>query len=245
MIIDQYFQAVAQLQDNIRAGQLPAIRQAADILAATVAQGGSVHLFDTGHIVDSELLNRAGGFTFYRRFRYDLTVSSDARPRPQRTAKEKTGCQEGLAALALQKGQVLPGDAMIIGSVSGKTVNVIDLALACRDMGVKVIALTSVTYSSQVPSMHSCGKHLYELADCVIDNCAPYGDAMLKVNGLDSPFIPASGLAAVYILWALSAQLADQLLARGIQPGVLRSVNYEPNRQYNERLQKQYQEKGY
>ena len=242
---EKFYTAVEELQKKIRDTDNDKIEKAAQLMADSIEHDGTIHLFDTGHIIDMEIINRAGGLELMRPFKYNLNVISNDRKREERTKKEKSTSIEGLAALALNQGDVLPGDVMVIGSVSGKTINVIDLALACKKMGVKVIALTSVEYSSKVDAPHSSCKHLYEVADIVLDNCAPYADAMLEIEGLDSKFIPASGLAAAYIMWALNADLVDKLLEKGIQPGVLRSVNYEPNRQYNIDLNKRYKEKGY
>ena len=242
---ERFYEAVEALQKKIRDTDNTKIHEAAKLMADSIEHDGTIHLFDTGHIIDMEIINRAGGLELMRPFKYNLNVVSNDRKRVERTKKEKSTSIEGLATLALNQADILPGDVMVIGSVSGKTINVIDLALACKKMGVKVIALTSVEYSSQVDTPHSCGKHLYEVADIVLDNCAPYADAMLEVKGLDSKFIPASGLAAAYIMWALNADLVDILIEKGIQPSVLRSVNYEPNRIHNEELKKIYSDKGY
>ena len=175
-----------------------------------------------------------------RRFRYGLDLVSYTSDR-----EVENDSVEGLAKIALGKANIVKGDVMIIGSVSGKTVNVIDLAMACIEKGIKVIVVTSVTYSSQVESFHSSGKRLFELGDVVIDNCAPYGDAMMTIEGVESPFIPASGLAAAYIMWAVCADLLEKLMSKGIQPGILRSVNFEPNRIYNIELNGLYKKRSY
>lgn len=240
MLKKLFFERVDQLQEEIRDTQSKNIEDAAEIIADSISHGGCVHLFDTGHIIDSEIFNRAGGFELMRRFRYNLDIVSSTSNR-----EVENDSVEGLAKIALQKANIVKGDVMIIGSVSGKTVNVIDLAEACREKGIKVIVVTSITYSKQVESMHSSGKRLFELGDVVIDNCAPYGDAMMNVDGIDSPFVPASGIAAAYIMWALNAELLEKLLALGITPGILRSVNYEPNRIYNLELAEQYKKCGF
>ena len=238
---ERYYKAVDELFAKIRATQDDKIEQAAAMMADCVANGGCIHLFDTGHIINSELLNRAGGFVLMRRFSYNLNVDSDVRKRDRSAIKTD---QEGLAMYALRSSGVLPGDVMVIGSVSGKTPNVIDLALACREFGVKVIAVTSVTYSSQLETPHSCGKRLFELADIVLDNCSPFGDAMLPVEGVEKPFSPASGLAAAYIMWAVANQLLEDLLAKGITPSILGSVNYPENVEFNNALYKRYENEG-
>lgn len=233
-----YYQATESLFETIRNTQDENITRAATLMADAVANDGCIHLFDTGHIIDMEILNRAGGFELMRRFKYDLAITGNARVRQERD-KEKS--MEGLALYALRKGDVMPGDVMVIGSVSGKTSNVVDLAVECKKMGVKTITISSHTYSSQLESEHSSKKRLFELGDVNIDNCAPWGDAMLDVEGLDSKFIPASGLAAAYIMWGINADLADALLVKNIKPGILRSVNHFPNRAYNIKLGEDYQ----
>ena len=176
-----------------------------------------------------------------RRFRYHNGVESSGWKRPM---KDKNTSMEGLAAYALRSANILPGDVMVIGSVSGKTLNVIDLALECKNFGVKTIGITSVEYSKTLESGHSCGKRLFELADTAIDNCAPFGDAMLDIDGVEAPFIPASGLAAAYICWALCAELVEKLMEKNITPSILKSVNYPPNVEYNNKLYKRYDEEG-
>lgn len=245
MIKEKFYEKVSNLQKQIRDTQDDYIKEVAQCMYDSILNDGCVHLYDTGHIIDSEIINRAGGLELMRRFRYSLNIESVARPRLERITKEKDTSIEGLAELALHQAQVLPGDVMVIGSVSGKTVNVIDLALACKKMGVKVVAVTSIEYSSQVVSEHSSGKRLYEIADIVLNNCAPYGDAMMEIEGLKAMFIPASGISAAYIMWAVNADLVELFIKHGKSPSILKSVNYEPNIAYNQDLEKKYQEDGF
>ncbi len=242
MIKDKFIEAVDQLQKKLRDTQSENIITAANLIADCALNDGCVHLYDTGHIIDSEIFNRAGGYEMMRRFKFELTVTGTAR---KRSYMEKDESMEGLAKFALRKGDVQKGDVMIIGSVSGKTPNVIDIALACKEMGVKVITISSITYSSQLESMHSSKKHLYEIGDVNIDNCAPYGDAMIEDDRLDSTFIPASGLSAAYLMWMMCADLAEILLERGVKPGILRSVNKPGNHEYNLELAELYQKRSY
>ena len=238
---ERFYDASANLFERIRESQKANIEAAGQMMAESVANGGCIHMFDTGHIIDSELLNRAGGLVLMRRFRYHAGVESSGWNRPM---KGKNSSMEGLAEYALRQGNILPGDIMVIGSVSGKTLNVIDLAVECKKLGVKVIGVTSVEYSKTLESGHSCGKRLFELADVTIDNCAPFGDAMLEVEGVEAPFIPASGLAAAYLCWALCAEFVEKLMEKNITPSILKSVNFPPNAEYNNELYKRYNEKG-
>jgi uncharacterized phosphosugar-binding protein len=109
--------------------------------------------------------------------------------------------------------------------VSGKTANVVELALQARAHGLKVIAITALAYSSKLASEHPSGKHTYEVADLALDNHAPFGDAMMAVEGLDYPICPASGIGAATVMWAVVAGIIEEMLANGLQPTVFPSVN--------------------
>jgi uncharacterized phosphosugar-binding protein len=67
---------------------------------------------------------------------------------------------------------------------------------------------------------------------------------MLNIDGVEAPFIPASGIAAAYICWAVCAELVEKLMEKNITPSILKSVNYPPNIEYNNKLYKRYDEEG-
>jgi uncharacterized phosphosugar-binding protein len=242
MLMNQYFQKVNKLMEKIRNTQTENIRKAAAIIVESIEQGGTVHIFDTGHLINSEMVGRAGGLMLMKALNYNFNVDNKYKERDNRG---KNTSLEGLAGYVLGSSNVIPGDVLIIGSVSGKTVRPVDIALAARELGVKVIALTSLEYSSSLKSEHSCGKRLFELADLVLDNCAPAGDAMVEVEGLDVNICPASGMAAAYIMWALNAELVSQMMQKGMTPSVYMSINKPEGFKYNEEVRKQFMEKGY
>jgi uncharacterized phosphosugar-binding protein len=53
------------------------------------------------------------------------------------------------------------------------------MALLAKEKGHDVIAVTSLEHTAQVQPKHPSGLRLSEIADVVIDNLAPYGDATL------------------------------------------------------------------
>lgn len=241
MLIDRYYERINQQVQTVETTQRDNCLEAGRRMADCVQNGGCIHIFDTGHIINSELINRGGGLVLLRQFKYALTVDNPARKR-DRSGLDTS--MEGLAAYAIKASGAMPGDVLFIGSVSGKTANVVDLALAAKDFGMTVIAVTSLTYSREVASEHSSGKRLFECADIVLDNCAPAAEAMMPVEGLDAPFAAASGISAALLLWSTCAACIDELLARGIKPSVLRSNNFPGGIDYNEGLYKRYEETG-
>jgi uncharacterized phosphosugar-binding protein len=219
------------------------IEEAAKAISGAMTDGKAIHIYDTGHILDSELICRAGGLVAFKALRVQFDVQDEVRCRPADQGKNRS--LEGLMHFVLKKSNAHPGDVLIIGSVSGKGVLPVDLALAAKEFGLKVIALTSVAYSSLLTSDHSSGKRLFEISDICIDNCAPPFDAMIEVPNLGLSICPASGLSAATIMWAITAQVVENLILLGIQPSVYKSVNFPGNAEFNEAECKRYIEKGY
>lgn len=242
MLLDKYFATVEELMAKVRETQRPAIEQAGRAIADAVAKGACVHIHDTGHIINSELIFRGGGLILYKQFKYNLNVENPVRKR-DRSALDTS--MAGLAAYALKASGAMPGDVMILGSVSGRNLPVVDLALEARKMGIFTIVVTSMSYTTQVPSDHPCGKRLFELADIVIDNCAPPAEAMMEVPGIEARMCAASGLAAAYIMWSVTTVAVEAMLEKGVTPGVLKSANFPGGNEYNAGIIKHYEDIGW
>lgn len=242
MLIDRYFERINKQIHIVETTQKDNCIAAGKIVAECVKNGGAVHVFDTGHIIDSELIYRGGGLLLLKQFKYSLQVDNPARPRDRSAVNTS---MEGLAKYALRASGALPGDVLFIGSVSGKTTNVVDLAIEARAFGMNVIAVTSIDYSKNVTSLHPSGKRLFECADLVLDNCTPAAEAMMTVDGLEAPFAAASGISAALLMWSVCAVTIEELIKLGIMPSVLKSENFEDGPSYNIELKKRYAITGY
>jgi len=240
MLIDNFFDAVSALIEKIRKEQKENILKAGEMITDSIEKGGVVHLFDTGHLINNELYGRAGGLLLMKRLKYHFSVENNARPRDEKNIDSRVG----LAKYVLDASNILPRDVLIISSVSGKTVSPVDLAIEAKEAGIKIIAITSQTYSSTLKSDHPSGKKLYEIADIVLDNCASVGDGMLNVDGIDAAICPASGIAATCIMWALTADIIEKLLKEGLTPSVYKSTNLPDGYEYNQTLQEKYNKTG-
>lgn len=242
MLIEQYFTKIRALIDEIAADPEP-IRQAAKLCAGAMANGGVVHVFDSGHMISSELINRAGGLVAMSALSIGLNVINPVKARADR-APEST-LSYGYIEHIFETNQLREGDVLFVGSVSGKTANVVELALQARRRGLKVIAITALAYSAKLASEHPSGKHLYEAADMVLDNHAPYGDAMIAVEGLDYPVLPASGMGAAAVMWAVAAGIMEEMLAMGLKPTVFPSVNRPDGKALVSQVEAESLRKGY
>ena len=242
MLIDLYWKHVDDLYDQVKTNEKEDIIKAGKLIAETVDKGACVHIHDTGHIIDAELIGRGGGLILYKQFKYHLNVDNPVRKRDR--SDLDTG-MEGLAAYALKASGARPGDVMIIGTVSGRTFSAVDLAFEAKKMSLKIILITSKSYATAVEAVHSSGQKLYEIADVTIDNCAPPTEGMMDVEGMDAKLCAASGLTSAFIMWSITTVTVEELMKLGKTPGVFKSYNAPGGDQYNSSfVRPQYEEKG-
>jgi uncharacterized phosphosugar-binding protein len=242
MLINNYFEALQAKIAEI-AADLGPIQRAARICSDALAHGGVIHVYDSGHMVSSELINRAGGLVALSGLSISLNVINSVKSRPA-SADQKTLSYHFIEHI-FETNQLRRGDVLFVGSVSGKSANVVELALQARSHGMTVIAITALAYSPKLESEHPSGLHLFEAADLVLDNHAPYGDGMLEVDGLDYPICPASGLGAATVMWAVVAGIIENLLAEGLKPTVFPSVNRPDGKALVSQVEAEARQKGY
>jgi len=86
-----------------------------------------------------------------------------------------------------------------------------------------VVAVTSLAQSRASASGHSSGTRLYDHADVVLDLCTSRADALVLLDGVDTPVGPGSTVAYAAIVNELEVQTAELLLARDALPPVITS----------------------
>ena len=86
-----------------------------------------------------------------------------------------------------------------------------------------VIAVVSVDHCTASSASHSSGKKITDIADILIDNCTPAGDALVHIPNLEDPVGPGSTIGAATVTNALKCSIADKLTAFGKPPIVLTS----------------------
>ncbi len=207
MLMERYRSAVDELLEKVRATQTENIIKAGEMIADSVANGGKILLSDICHSIENDLIYRGGGPIFYKHY------------------KEEE-----------HRDTLKAGDVLVVSSVSGRTLKVVNLAYDMVQRGVKVIAFTSMEYAVQVEPVHESGKKLYEIATLTMDNCAPAAEAMLEVDGIEAHFAAASGIASDYIMWNITSVAVEKLLERGITPGILKSANFPGGNDYNKTI---------
>jgi uncharacterized phosphosugar-binding protein len=137
----------------------------------------------------------------------------------------------GLAEVILSNFRFGPDDVLIVFSASGLTAVPVEMARGAHRRGLRVIAVTSVAQSESDEPQEGLGSRLLDEADLVIDLCTPPADALVAIEGLDTPVGPGSTLAAVAIVNALKVRVAELLTERGkMQPVITRASEVGPER---------------
>lgn len=247
MLALRYGEALRAVLASIDQTQLGAVESAARWIAEALADGGALHLFDTGHMLNHEAVGRAGGLMAVNPLQVTVEVTHPARPRGDRPAKPRVFMDSiaGLAEFVVAKSNIYPGDVLLLGSVSGKNPLPVEIALRAREAGIRVVAITSIPYSQTLSPQHPSGRRLYEVADLTLDIGGVPGDGALAVDGLPVPFGPTSGIATSYMNWLLQCSVVERLLAMGLKPSVYLSNHMDGAGEHNRAARRQCEEKGY
>ena len=221
-----YLGQVQAILDRIRSTQMGNIAKAAEVCAHTIEQNGLVHLFGTGHsrMFVEEMFPRHGSFPgFHPIVELSMTFHNPvvgANGQRQAMFLEHV---EGFAAVILRNFVLKAPDSFIIFSNSGVNEVVVEMALEVKRRSLPVIAVVSMEHCYAVQPRHSSGQRLPDIADVTIDNCAPAGDAMVHVDGLEDPVGPGSTVGAATVTNTLKCLIAEKLTKAGKPPMILTS----------------------
>jgi uncharacterized phosphosugar-binding protein len=220
-LLDRYFDAARATLGEVAASQGEPLEAAARLVADSVAAGGVLHVFGAGHsqLVALDAYLRAGGLACVNPIVDPLLAPAAGREVSRRER------QQGLAATLLEGEDLRPGEVVLVVSNSGVNAVPVELAVGCRDRGLTVVALTNVDQAKATPARHPSGAKLHEVADVVVDNRCPAGDAAVPLDSLRvGPLTTVVGAAVVA---ALAARVAELLQQRGAGVPVLVSQNLD------------------
>jgi uncharacterized phosphosugar-binding protein len=232
---ERYLDRLQELIDSLRE-EGPRIEAASKLIADCIGSGGIVHVFGSGHshMMAEEVFHRAGGlFAFNAMLDINLTSFGTLNA----GMVERT---EGYAKVVLASFDVRPGEVVIVVSNSGINPVPIELAIEAKKLGAKTIAITSAGAYAAAKSRHSSGRKLTDVVDLTIDSRVPNGDAILTLDGLESPVAASSTALGAALMNAIVAQVSEELLARGQQPPVIVSMNIPGGDERNAELTERY-----
>ncbi|MBA4862314.1 SIS domain-containing protein [Streptomyces sp. PSKA54] len=226
--------------DRITESARDEVARAAELIAECVRSDGVIQAFGTGHsqAIVLELAGRAGGLVPTNRLSIaDLVVyGGDEASVLDNPLLER---ESGVAARIYDLAAPSPQDLFVVISNSGVNNVVVEMALHAKEHGHRVLAITSLAHTRAVPAAHPSGKKLADLADVVLDNAAPRGDALLDLPGGGS-VCALSTLTGVMLVQMTVAEAASLLLASGERPPVYVSANVPGGFESNLGLEKRY-----
>jgi uncharacterized phosphosugar-binding protein len=236
-----YAALAARTVTEVAAAQADGVARAARLLADSVQAGGVVQAFGTGHseAFAMEIAGRAGGLIPTNRLALrDAVAAAGVGTDPERAGllERDPSLAQHIYDLALD---AQPQDVFLIASNSGGNGSIVEFARLVRERGHQLVAVTSMDHTTRVASRHPSGLRLFEVADVVLDNGAPYGDAVLPLPGGGS----ACGISSITAALLAQMMVADTLallLERGITPPVYLSANIPVGDEHNDELEARY-----
>ncbi|WP_211279061.1 sugar isomerase domain-containing protein [Sutcliffiella halmapala] len=240
-----YLTGVKKIITKLEETQMENIERAAEICANSILHNNLVHLFGSGHsrMAVEEMYPRYGSFPGFHPL-VELSLTNHHNVVGNNGQRQAIFLEnvEGFGRVILSNYHFGEYDSMMLFSHSG-TGNVgIDIALEMKERGIPLIAVTSLAHSKIATSKHSSGKKLYELADVVIDNCAIPGDAMVKIDNLETPVGPGSTIGNTIIVNAIKCKVAQKLLENGKTPKVITSSVFVGDEESKRLFEESYEE---
>ena len=232
-----YLKNLYTLLEKLENTQEQTIDLVASVCADSIAKGGLLYFFGTGHshMIAEEPFYRAGGLAcVYPILETDLMLHEGA--------SKSSGYErlEGLGNLVVSNAGLGKGDVLFIASNSGRNCAVIDAAMEAKKRGAITVAITSMSHTTQVASRHSSGLNLYQVCDYVLDNGGELGDASVELDGLGQKIAPTSSVMDITLVNLILVNTVELLLKKGIKPPVFMSANTDAGDEANQDVLKTY-----
>ncbi|MBN9221982.1 MAG: SIS domain-containing protein [Mesorhizobium sp.] len=215
-----------------------AIAAAAAAVERTAKADGLVYIFGTGHshTMAEEAHYRAGGLAF--------TVPILSTPLMVHEGAVASTAFERMSGVIVPVFEHYPMDAndvLIVVSNSGVNAATVEAAQLGKQRGATVVAITSQDYSRQAAHGRT---RLADVADIVLDNGAPPGDAIMRVPGGELRVGPISTSIGAALMNAVFAEVAVRLQSSGADAPVYLSANMPGAKEVNEGLIARYRKRN-
>jgi uncharacterized phosphosugar-binding protein len=241
MLATQWIANAREVMEKIEKTQMENIKNAAAVMADTIAAERWVHTFGCGHatLPVEEMYPRIGGFVGFHPM-IELPLSFFTHITGEMGVHQFVFLErvEGYGQQIMKSYTFDPRDTMWLFSHSGINNVNIDIALEAKKIGMKVVVLGSASEFSDKKTRHSSGKQIFELADIVVDTCVPAADASVPLKNHQDRIGPVSTIGFVTAVWMIITTVAEILVDRGITLYIHPSHNVPGDTTARERLDK-------
>lgn len=216
----QWLENARRIISRIEETQMNNIKRAAEAMADSIEAERWVHAFGCGHatIPVEEMYPRIGGFVgFHPMVELPLTFFTNITGQMgvhQFIFLERV---EGYGVEIMKGYDFDPRDTMWLFSHSGINNVNIDIALEAKGKGMKVVVFGSAAEAEGKKTRHSSGKNIFEIADIVVDTCAPIEDASVSIENHVDKIGPVSTMAFITCVWMTVTTVAEILVERGVK----------------------------
>jgi uncharacterized phosphosugar-binding protein len=218
-----YLDTIEGYLERIYNEQRDMIRRCAAVIADRIAEDGLIYVFGSGghsNMMAEEMFHRAGGLACVS------PVFVDSIRMPHVPLGERS---PGIVPYVFDFYGIGKDDVLILVNAYGINPVTIESALEAKKRGVKVIAITSTDYAQRIPKgfigRHESGLNLHELFEHTLLTYAPYGDAIVEMDGVASRVGPYSTFANAFLCNSLVMEASALLVERGIDPPLINSIN--------------------
>jgi len=240
MLAKQWLANTRDIMSRIEETQMENITRAAHVMADTIECGRWVHTFGCGHatLPIEEMYPRIGGFVgFHPIIELPLTFFTNITGEMgvhQFIFLERV---EGYG-VEIMKGYTFDErDTMWLFSHTGVNNVNIDIAIEAKKKGMKVVAFGSAAAAKGKQTRHSSGKTIFDVADIVVDTCAPVEDASVPLKNHQDKIGPVSTMAFVTCVWMTVTTIAEILADRGVKLFIHPSHNVPGDTTAKQRLE--------
>ncbi|MBD0278860.1 MAG: sugar isomerase domain-containing protein [Flavisolibacter sp.] len=240
MLAKQWLTNVRNIMDRIEETQMENMQKAAEVMADSIEAGRWVHTFGCGHatLPIEEMYPRIGGFVGFHPM-IELPLSFFTHITGEMGVHQFVFLErvEGYGVEIMKGYNFDPRDTMWLFSHSGINNVNIDIALEAKEKGMKVIAYGSAAAAKGKTTRHSSGKTIFDVADLVVDTCAPIEDASVPLQNHQDKVGPVSTMAFVTTVWMTVCTVAEILAQRGVRLFIHPSHNVPGDNTARERLE--------
>ncbi|MBE5750699.1 MAG: SIS domain-containing protein [Clostridiales bacterium] len=237
-----FYKKIIENLEKVNANQEENIEKAADLMAEAIKNDKLISVFGGGGhttLPVGEMFFRAGGLANINPIMETaLSVFNQAL---KYLELERT---VNFGASIVKYYNLQKDDLLIIFHNIGINAATIDAALEAKKAGAKIVAISSSFWQDEMPSdhfiRHPSGKNLFELADVCIDDYNPVGDAVVNVDGFETPIGPVSNIVDFYIAHQLEIATVRKCVEQGIEPPVWSSANTPGGDQKNKAMLDKY-----
>jgi uncharacterized phosphosugar-binding protein len=225
----QYLSTVKSIVEKIETDGIDNIELVAQKFAKCIGEDNLVHMYGSGHsrIGVEEMFPRYGSYPGYHPI-VELSTTFYQQVTGPNGIRQSMFLEnvEGLANRILDNFEIKKEDCFLLFTTSGTGNVVIDMAIEAKKRGCFVVVVSSLDNCEVAVSKHSTHQIVTDIADVVLDNCAPIGDACVKIDNLKYPVAPTSTIGNALLVNLIKSRVAELLTAMDKPPYVITHAHF-------------------